>query len=795
VTFALRSTDSESAWRDWADENLAVDDGCVRIAPAPEPAYGSPDRLPVDLEPVDLAVDDCGDLFLLAPDGTIHRYDPVRDAVERLSCTWRQAEAGDATAIAVTSRSLYVAGADGYLQAYARQLHQTRWIRTDPFESPVSLASAGDVVLVLDRGTGDDGFLATVRDGGVVDRVVEDLAAPRDVATADGTTHVLAGEDARVVASYDEAFDPIESVDVPDGFDATCLAAEPDGDPIVGVGPDTAGERTPFRLRGGTFGRLDGASGTASALVHAPARGRGRPAGLYAVLGEPVVEGPARPHRLASRTVRRRNPVTDRYDARAVTRFDSGEPGTQWHRVTAGISLAESGTQVRLRYLATDDGDLQYSDESVGLEVVDGIGPTYAARLRDAGVRGLPDLVEETPEAVASTVSTEVLDVSPSRVEAWMEAGRSLLEEREGTVDVEAIDGIGPTFGGRLRDAGIEDVETLVERTPAAISRVVSTEIYDVSPSRAASWIEDARDTLVARDDARAADWTTMDRPNPRDALLRDAEGRYLWVELELVGDRFRTPSVDRVRAYFPRQSYLRHLPAVYREDPASAAFLERFLSIFESVFTDVEEAVESVARYFDSAGVPAEALSWLSDWLAVEAGEPWPEPARRELLRRAPSLYKRRGTRRGLLEVLHIYLQHASAPRDGPDQRDVFVVEYSDLDCIDDPAVRDLYERLVPCPQCFLVLVRSWFDDEAVRAVERVVDREQPAHAVGTTVQLRPWIQLGGNAYLGVNSRLPSREFTVEESGLGTDSMLATRETSGQVGRSARIGTDTTLS
>jgi phage tail-like protein len=851
MEFTRKTTATLAAWEAWHRTNVAHTEEGVEIAPASQPSYVSPEPLPVEFEPVDLALDECGDLYLLAPDGAVHRYDPVRGTVDSLECAWRAEEAGAATAIAVTRRSLYVAGANGHLQAYARRLHQTRWILRE-FDSPVALDATGDAVQVLDEGDGSEGagILATVGPRSAVERVVTGLTRPRDVATSGDATTVLAGTaetGGRRLRQYDEAFAETAAVDVPGAVDATCVETETDGDPLVGVGDDTGGETGLFRYAAGEFERLDGPAGTTSALALSTAGARGRPRGLYAVR-----EGETQ----FLEAVRKRqvNPATGRYDAQLVRRIDSGEPGTEWHRVTTEFDLAETGTQIQVRYVATDDSDLQYGEDAVALEAVDGIGETYADRLRGAGVRGLGELVEQSPGAVASAASGDILDVQPDQVAGWMEAGRARLAESGGPLDPEIIDGIGETYARRLRDAGIEDVATLVERSPAAIARIVSARVSRVSADEAAGWIERARQLLADRDDIRGVEWTTVDPPNPADALLEGAEGRYLWVQLDLVGDQFVTPRVGAFRVYFPRRSYLRYLPAAYGSNPESAAFLERFLSIFESAFTDIEAEIGAMTRYIDPGGAPAPALEWLGGWLGVEAGETWPEPARRELIDRAPALFKKRGTREGLLELLRLYLRNTAdyrvrrgdlppdaegptgdgagdhapgagtgGPRtaeasadptatggslttgggagaaasatggdDGPQA--VYLLEHSDLDCIDDPAVRTLYERLVPCPQCFLVLVRSWFGADAARTAERIVDREQPAHAVGRTVQLRPWIQLGGNSYLGINTRLPDREFTVEEASLGNDSVLGSRESDGQVGL-RRIGTDTTLS
>jgi phage tail-like protein len=154
------------------------------------------------------------------------------------------------------------------------------------------------------------------------------------------------------------------------------------------------------------------------------------------------------------------------------------------------------------------------------------------------------------------------------------------------------------------------------------------------------------------------ADWRTA--RDPADALLDDAEGRYLGLELELVGTDATSPRVSSVRAFLPRQSYLRYLPAIYDTDAGERSFLERYLSIFESAFVDVAAGIESLPQVLDPGGVPAEFVGWLGSWLASETDSAWPTAARREFLARAPELYRLRGTPAGLVETVRIYLRHA---------------------------------------------------------------------------------------------------------------------------------------
>lgn len=828
--FASRGTESGDGWREWEGHNFEVSEGSVRVATDPFPAYVSPDPVetPPGFDPVDLDADGCGNVYALVASGTVYRYDPRQDAVERLPCTWREADAGPAAGLCVTRHSVYVAAADGRVQAYSRERLQTRWIADAALTAPLALVEAGGTVLALDAGADDEpGSLVRIGPGGDAERVLEGLADPTDVAVdAEGTIHVLEGSGTirRYDAGYEAVGDPIEV----DSLEATCIAVEGAGGLIVGVGPESPGEPSLFRYRPstGSFERVAGLREHCSDVLVVDADAGG-PRGLYAVAGpDPTL------YALAAETRRQLNEATGRYDAQLVRRIDAGERATQWHRVTAELSRLGraaggerpgegAGTSVRLRYVAVEDDSLEYGVGPTDLRDVPGIGRTYAERLREVGVGSLPELLEAGRERVAAAASGDHLEVTPAEAAAWIDEAEDLVAAGGHPDGLRAVGGIGSIYAGRLREGGIEDLQGLAASDPPSVVAVVTADVTEADRRTADEWIEEARERLLEADDVRGLDWTEAGPPTPDDVLLEDAEGRYLWVRFDLVGDARESPRIDAARAYFPRQSYLRHMPAAYRQDPASAAFLERFLSIMESTLVDVGEDIESATRYLDPDGIPEEYLSWLGQWLGVELDEDWPEPARRELLREAPRLFTKRGTPEGLLETLGIYLDHVDAegragrlpegfewddePTATPASEPVpttedgrplaYLLEYADLDCIDDPGARVAYERLVPCPQCYLLLARSWLDDEAVRAIEGVVESHQPAHAVGQAARLQPWIELGGSSFLGVNSTLPERDFRLEESGLGRDATLVEREPFGQLGSRARLETDTELS
>ena len=98
---------------------------------------------------------------------------------------------------------------------------------------------------------------------------------------------------------------------------------------------------------------------------------------------------------------------------------------------------------------------------------------------------------------------------------------------------------------------------------------------------------------------------------------------------------------------------YIKHLPRVFEEQDEMMA---RFLMLFESFWAPIEGQIDAIHNYFDPALTPPDLLPWLASWVDLTLDDHWPEAKRRQLLKAAVSLYRKRGTRRGLQEYLEIY-------------------------------------------------------------------------------------------------------------------------------------------
>jgi phage tail-like protein len=96
-------------------------------------------------------------------------------------------------------------------------------------------------------------------------------------------------------------------------------------------------------------------------------------------------------------------------------------------------------------------------------------------------------------------------------------------------------------------------------------------------------------------------------------------------------------------------------LPGVYRQDSASASFLERFLANPEGFFTAIEGRIAAVQMLFDPASAPAADLAWLAGWFGVVLDPLWDERKQRLFLKNAMVFFQYRGTARGLEMALRL--------------------------------------------------------------------------------------------------------------------------------------------
>jgi hypothetical protein len=133
-------------------------------------------------------------------------------------------------------------------------------------------------------------------------------------------------------------------------------------------------------------------------------------------------------------------------------------------------------------------GDGEPGAELPTFETVGEFWTLYGDRLAEAGIENPGEFVRREPEEVA-----EVLGLDPEAAEALRERVIALLEaeSEEGGIDLRRIEGVGPAYARRLREAGVTHVGALAERDPEAVAAMAN-----VSTARAEGWLEQARELL-----------------------------------------------------------------------------------------------------------------------------------------------------------------------------------------------------------------------------------------------------------------------------------------------------------
>jgi phage tail-like protein len=310
---------------------------------------------------------------------------------------------------------------------------------------------------------------------------------------------------------------------------------------------------------------------------------------------------------------------------------------------------------------------------------------------------------------------------------------------------------------------------------------------------------------------------------NPQDMLFRGKTGQYLWLKLVLsTFDEDQRPEITKMKLYYPRSTYLRYLPAIYQNDPAGKEFLERFLSIFESVFHDLEIDISQVFNYFDPGTTPANFLKWLAAWLNLALEEGWPEDRKRLFIQQAFSLYKLKGTLNGIEQLVKICTGKTPV-----------IIEHSKTGS---PTILDADSRLginsvvvqtpprvfrlgkdailgqeplgdgLPAPEApflgsayrFTVVMEGSGKESSHLEKEllRIINEAKPAHT-SFTLRMVDKARLGMDAHIGSTFKLVDyRPLRINvDSVLGTGLIAFDKgETSGKIERRSKVGVDSLL-
>ncbi len=165
--------------------------------------------------------------------------------------------------------------------------------------------------------------------------------------------------------------------------------------------------------------------------------------------------------------------------------------------ITVTETPVESETDQAVDLAETDpvDDASEAVAETISKTEIDGEAE-LKEQLRAAGIADLAELVALGPKRLADILGSPVETVQPlydQLVAQQPDSAETSTATAEPTTQpaeepLESIDGIGPTYAGRLTAAGITGVSSLARRDPETVADITRTSV-----SRSTDWIEQAR--------------------------------------------------------------------------------------------------------------------------------------------------------------------------------------------------------------------------------------------------------------------------------------------------------------
>ena len=204
--------------------------------------------------------------------------------------------------------------------------------------------------------------------------------------------------------------------------------------------------------------------------------------------------------------------------------------------------------------------------------------------------------------------------------------------------------------------------------------------------------------------------------------------------------------------------TYLDHLPAIFQQtdDGQDASFIGRFLLAFEAILTGLsdhqnpglEELIDRMPTVFSprpSGGgrtyrpwerAPDDFLPWLAGWVGLGLREDWVEEEKRRFISRVVPLYRLRGTRAGIREMLALFVGG----------QNIRVLE---------DETRPHYFKVT----LFLKILDPDLLERKEQMARTIVDREKPAHTYYDLHIEVPTMRIGMYSSVGIDTMLGSPE------------------------------------
>lgn len=198
--------------------------------------------------------------------------------------------------------------------------------------------------------------------------------------------------------------------------------------------------------------------------------------------------------------------------------------------------------------------------------------------------------------------------------------------------------------------------------------------------------------------------------------------------------------------------AWISYLPDIYTKGLTKNSFLLRFLSIFQSIYSEMGERIEEIPGMLYPSVQDLECLRWLASWFDMENKEVWNTEQLSYLLENRSRLYSIRGTKSYLKEIVRLFT--GCTP---------YIVEYYQLQSYKtDIRNTKLLEDLYGDNAYVVTLVLPQYkvsEQKELAVLRRLIRSCLPADIEYRLVILDTYIFLDRYSYVGLNSRLGGRK------------------------------------
>lgn len=239
---------------------------------------------------------------------------------------------------------------------------------------------------------------------------------------------------------------------------------------------------------------------------------------------------------------------------------------------------------------------------------------------------------------------------------------------------------------------------------------------------------------------------------NPKDVILYEFKGRYLWICLEFISYEQKPIKVSKVKIEFPKVTFVDYLPEIYRAPENNSEFLERFLGIFQSIYVDLEDKIDNTPLKYDVDHTTKDFLSWIGDWLSLKNTSVWSEEQLRRLVKEAVKIYKMKGTKRAVAKIVKEYI--GIEP--------IIVEQFDVKENMYYHKQKEVVEKLFgDNGYVFTVMVPQTHIKDTENYIEllRVINEVKPVDSICNLVVLNDQIYLDNHCYVGINSFITNTE------------------------------------